>query len=372
MADEPLKRTPLHERHLALGARLVPFAGYEMPIQYAGGISAEHRAVRERVGLFDVSHMGELRLSGAKALALVDSLVTNDVGRATDGQAVYTCCCNEQGTILDDLIVYRNSSSDILVVCNASNRAKIAAHFAAHARGSCDFRDESEDTALLALQGPKALAVLAAAGGSGEPATLKSFRFRAGSVGGVACTIARTGYTGEDGVELFCATKDAPALWDALLSAGASHGISAVGLGARDTLRLEARLSLYGNDIDETTNPLEAGLAWVVKFEKPEFTGKRALQLIQARGLARTLVGFEMVGRGIARHGYPLLDAAGKVVGVCTSGGPSPTLDKSIGLGYLPLALSAIDQRFQVDCRGKRIEAVVVKTPFYKRPKGAS
>ncbi|HEY2408069.1 MAG TPA: glycine cleavage system aminomethyltransferase GcvT [Polyangiaceae bacterium] len=369
MVQEPTKRTPLHEKHQALAARLVPFAGFEMPIQYAGGISAEHRAVRERAGLFDVSHMGELRLMGASALGLVDQLVTNDIAHAADGQAVYTCCCNEQGTILDDLIVYRNSASDVLIVCNASNRDKIASHFAGRARGVCDFRDESDDTALLALQGPKTFDVLAAADGQSELAALKPFRFKSGSVSGIACTVARTGYTGEDGVELFCAATVAGRLWDALMRAGTAFGLEAVGLGARDTLRLEARLSLYGNDIDETTNPLEAGLGWVVKFEKPDFVGKSALVALKARGLDRTLVGFEMIGRGIARHGYPLLDEAGSVVGVCTSGGPSPTLEKSIGLGYLPLGSSALGTRFWVDCRGKRIEAMVVKTPFYKRSK---
>jgi aminomethyltransferase len=361
-----LKRTALFDQHQRLGARLVPFAGWEMPIQYKG-ISLEHQAVRERAGLFDVSHMGELELTGDKALALVNSLITNDLARAHNGQATYTCCCNERGTILDDLIVYRRAENDILVVCNASNREKIATHFAAHARGVCDFKDISDETALLALQGPKALGILARAGVTLDLGTLKSFRFAHGTVAGVACTIARTGYTGEDGVELFCAWQDAPALWDTLLEAGASEGIEPIGLGARDTLRLDARLSLYGNDIDETTNPLEAGLGWVVKLDKPDFLGKQALVAIKERGLSRTLVGFEMTGRGIARHGYPLLDSAGSERGVCTSGGPSPTLGKSIGLGYFPLSESAVGTQILVDCRGKQIPAQIVKTPFYKR-----
>jgi aminomethyltransferase len=366
VSGELLKRTSLFSKHEALGARLVPFAGWEMPIQYQG-ISSEHQAVRERAGLFDVSHMGELELRGERALELVNSLITNDIARAADGQATYTCCCNEQGTILDDLIVYRRATDDVLVVCNASNRAKISAHFAVAARGVCDFRDISDETALLALQGPRALEVLLRADVSLDLATLKTFRFAPGKVAGVACVIARTGYTGEDGVELFCAWNDAPALWDALLAAGRELGIEAIGLGARDTLRLDARLSLYGNDIDETTNPLEAGLGWVVKLDKPIFVGKEALVAAKARGLSRTLVGFEMTGRGIARHGYPLLDAAGLECGVCTSGGPSPTLGKSIGLGYFPLASSAVGTPLLVDCRGKKIPAVIVKTPFYKR-----
>ena len=344
----------------------MPFAGWEMPIQYKG-ISLEHQAVRERIGLFDVSHMGELELRGERALELVNSLITNDIARAADGQATYTCCCNERGTILDDLIVYRRAANDVLVVCNASNRAKISAHFAAAARSVCDFKDTSDETALLALQGPQALAVLNRAGVSLDLASLKPFRFASGKVAGIDSVIARTGYTGEDGVELFCAWNDAPALWAALMSAGTEAGIEAIGLGARDTLRLDARLSLYGNDIDETTNPLEAGLGWVVKLDKPNFVGKEALLALKAQGLTRTLIGFEMTGRGIARHGYPLLDSDGSEVGVCTSGGPSPTLGKSIGLGYFPLEKSAVGGQLLVDCRGKQIPAQIVKTPFYKR-----
>jgi aminomethyltransferase len=356
----------LYEKHVALGARLVPFAGWEMPIQYKG-ISVEHQAVRERAGLFDVSHMGELELRGERALALVNSLITNDIARAVDGQATYTCCCNDAGTVLDDLIVYRRATDDVLVVCNASNRAKISAHFAAAARGVCDFEDISDKTALLALQGPRALAVLERAGVSLDLSSLKTFRFAQGTVAGVRCVIARTGYTGEDGVELFCAWGDAVSLWDALLAAGSDAGIEPIGLGARDTLRLDARLSLYGNEIDETTNPLEAGLGWVVKLDKPEFKGKAALVAAKEQGLRRILVGFEMTGRGIARHGYPLCDAEGTEIGLCTSGGPSPTLGKSIGLGYVPLASSAIGSELWVDCRGKKIPARIVKTPFYKR-----
>jgi aminomethyltransferase len=359
-----MRRTSLFDEHVALGARLVAFAGWEMPVQYKG-IVPEHRAVRERVGLFDVSHMGELELSGKGALELVSSLITNDPARIADGQALYTCCCNEAGTILDDLIVYRHSPERMLVVCNASNRAKISLHFAEAARGRVEFRDQSDDTALLALQGPKALATLAAAGL--DATDLKSFRFRNGTVAGVPCLVARTGYTGEDGVELFMPWDGAPAVFRALLTAGESFGIEPVGLGARDTLRLEARLALYGNDIDETTDPLEAGLGWVVKFDRP-FVGRDALSRVKAEGPRRTLVGFEMVGRGIARHGYPLLDATGGTLGLCTSGSPSPTLGKNIGLGYVPPAQATVGSSLFVDCRGKSVEAVVVKTPFYRRP----
>jgi aminomethyltransferase len=367
LADETLSRTPLFAEHVRLGAKIVPFAGWEMPIQYRG-IAAEHAAVRERVGLFDVSHMGELHVSGPGALAAVSSLITNDLGKAEDGQAVYTCCCNAAGTILDDLIVYRRSESDVLVVCNASNRPKIAAHFREALRGRAELQDESDATALIAVQGPLALELLKRAGASIDASALRSFRFADGSVAGVKVTIARTGYTGEDGVELFCENAGAARLFVGLLEAGAALGAEPIGLGARDTLRLEARLSLYGNEIDETTNPIEAGLGWVVKLDKPGgFLGSEAIAQVKAAGVTRTIVGFEMRGRGIARHGYPLLSPSAETIGVCTSGGPSPTLGKSIGLGYLPLAFAAIGTSFLVDCRGKSIEASVVKTPFYKR-----
>lgn len=348
----------------------MPFAGWEMPVQYKG-IAAEHQAVRTRAGLFDVSHMGELELRGEHALAVVNHHVTNDLERVVDGQAMYTCCCNAGGTVLDDLIVYRRAKDHVLIVCNASNRSKIAAHFARAAEGHCTFRDSSDETALIALQGPKALAILERAGTSiaDVARTLGSFRFQSAEVAGVAAIVARTGYTGEDGVELFCASKDASPLWQALLGAGADFGIEPVGLGARDTLRLEARLSLYGNEIDETINPIEAGLSWTVKFDKPDFVGKEALLAVKARGLSRTLVGFEVTGRGVARHGYPLLSTGGETIGICTSGAPSPTLGKSIGLGFLPVDMAAPGTVFAVDCRGKPVDAIVVKTPFYKRPK---
>ncbi len=369
MADSPPRRTSLYEEHVALGARIVPFAGWEMPIQYTG-IVDEHQAVRTAAGLFDVSHMGELHLRGEYAAAVVDYLVTNDAKKLVDGQAMYTCACNESATILDDLIVYRRAQDDWLVVCNASNLPKMSAHFARAAKDHCEFEDRSDATALIALQGPKAFAVLAAVGADGASlASLPSFRFADATLAGVRCTPSRTGYTGEDGVEIFCGRSDAPALWRALMKAGASFGIRAVGLGARDTLRLEARLSLYGNEIDETTNPIEAGLGWVVKMDKGDFVGRDAMAKIKSQPLPRKLVGFEVTGRGIARHGYPLRDAQGGEVGVCTSGSPGPTVGKNIGLGYLPSSMSAIGETFFVDCRGKNIEAVVVSTPFYKRGK---
>jgi aminomethyltransferase len=338
-----------------------------MPVQYAG-ITDEHKAVRTAAGLFDVSHMGELLLTGEHALAVVNYLVTNDVSKLVDGQAMYTCCCNEQGTILDDLIIYRHAHDRVVIVCNASNRAKISAHVGKACEHHCTFEDISDKTALIALQGPKALAILGETGGDGPAcAALGSFRFRAATIAGVPCTVARTGYTGEDGVEIFVPWDDAPKVWKAIVAAGAPQGLLPVGLGARDTLRLESRLSLYGNDIDETTNPLEAGLGWVTKLDKGDFVGRAALVAIKEKGLTRKLVGFEMTGRGIARHGYPIKDASGAVVGLCTSGGPAPFVGKNIGLGYVPVALAEIGTKILVDCRGKDVEAVVAKTPFYKR-----
>ncbi len=367
VTEETLSRTPLHDEHVALGARMVPFAGWHMPVQYAG-VKEEHLAVRGAAGIFDVSHMGEMRLTGPGAEAVVDGLITNDASKLADGQALYTCACNERGTILDDLIVYRLAPERWLVVCNASNRDKMVAHFRAHA-GGVDFADASDDMALIALQGPRALAIAAASGPDGAAlAELGPFRLRETTLFGVKVIAARTGYTGEDGVEVFCDSGDAVRLWRAMLAAGGAHGLAPAGLGARDTLRLEARLSLYGNDIDETTHPFEAGLGWTVKLGKArDFVGKAALAQIKAEGSARKLVGFEVTGRGIARHGYPLLDAAGQEIGVCTSGSPAPTLGKNIGLGYVPHDHAEIGTPLKVDCRGRVVDAVVVKTPFYKR-----
>jgi aminomethyltransferase len=341
-----------------------------MPVQYKG-LVLEHAAVRERAGLFDVSHMGELWLTGSGAVAAVDALVTNDIQKLPDGKAAYTVCCNDAGTILDDLIVYKYGPERVLVVCNASNRDKIATHFAERTAGKCTFDDASDRTALLALQGPKALQVLKAVGIGldGGPDALQKFGVVDTQLDGCPVHLARTGYTGEDGVEIFCGDVDAVTLWNAILDAGAPFGIEPIGLGARDTLRLEARLALYGNDIDETTNPLEAGLGWVVKLDKPDFVGKAALLRIKEQGTARKLVGFEMTGRGAARHGYPLKAKDGTEVGVCTSGGPSPTLGTSIGLGYLPAAMAEVGTDFVADCRGRDVAAKVVRTPFYRRPR---
>jgi aminomethyltransferase len=368
--NEPTQRTPLYASHRALNARMVPFAGWEMPIQYAG-IVEEHRAVRERAGLFDVSHMGELRLRGPKAEALIDSLVTNAVSVLPVGKAVYTCCCNESGTILDDLIIYKVAPGDVLVVCNASNLAKISAHVGAAAKAAgVPFEDQSAATSLIALQGPRSPDVLRAADASLSLVQLPRFGVATGDVAGLTVLVARTGYTGEDGFEFFVANAQADELWSRLLHAGAAFGVQPVGLGARDTLRLEAALRLYGNDIDETTDPWEAGLGWTVKLEGRVFVGSEALAERKRRGIARKLVGLEMVGRGIARHGYEVVaDAAsGQVIGHVTSGSPAPTLGKNIALAYVPTARATVDDAVFVNVRGKPVEARVVPLPFYRRP----
>jgi aminomethyltransferase len=380
VTTETLRRTPLYDAHKALGGRIVPFAGWELPVQYAG-LLKEHAAVRNAAGLFDVSHMGEMKIEGPKAEEFIDGLVTGDLTTLADGKALYTVACKAQGTILDDLIVYRRGREKFLIVMNASNRDKIAAHFGAHAspfvaRGELTFADISDETALIALQGPQAVEVMKHAQADAAITSLGSFCLVEGIVSGVRVIAARTGYTAEDGFELFVHPEDATRLWNGLLAAGKPLGIEPCGLGARDTLRLEGRLSLYGNEIDETTNPLEAGLGWVTKLDKPrDFLGKAALRAIRDAGLSRKLVGFEMVGRGIGRHGYPIhawsgAEApTGAPIGIVTSGSPAPTLDKNIGLGYVPAALAEIGTKLGIEIRGKLIEAVVVKTPFYKRRK---
>lgn len=364
--DAPLLETPLLAAHKALGARIVPFAGWLMPVQYAG-VLKEHEAVRQRAGLFDVSHMGELELSGPETLALLDGLVTNDLSKLVDGQAAYTLCCNDDGKLLDDLIIYRRSATAFLVVCNAGNRDKISAYIGEKAKGRCEFRDTSDDVSLIALQGPKAFDILATIS-DGSFSAMKPFRLLAGKVAGLDVEVARTGYTGENGVELFCKNGDAVALWNAILESGKPFGIEPAGLGARDTLRLEARLPLYGNDLDETTTPLEAGLDRWVKFDKVDYVGKKALEAQKANGLSRVLVGFEMTEKGIGRHGYPIV-IDGKQAGVVTSGSPSPTTGKNIGLAYVPVSHAAVGSTFGVQIRDKVVAAVVVPTPFYTRAK---
>jgi aminomethyltransferase len=359
------KRTPLYDQHVALKARIIDFGGWAMPVQYSG-ILDEHQAVRNACGLFDVSHMGEVSFTGPRAGEAVQRLITNDLGRMEDGRALYTVVCRPSGGIIDDCIVYRERSDAYLIVVNASNIEKDFAWFKEQAGTICQTDNLSDETALLALQGPKAVALLASL--TPDPvAQLPSFGWSKITVGPVAVRAARTGYTGEDGFELFCGAADAPALWDLLLERGTPLGLQPIGLGARDTLRLEAKLCLYGNDIDEEHTPHEAGLSWVVKGK--EFIGEEALAKQKAEGLSRKLVGFRMRERGIARHGYPIVGEDGAGIGIVTSGTTGPTVEAAIGMGYVPLAQSKAGTRLIIDCRGKKVAAEVVEGPFYKRSK---
>jgi aminomethyltransferase len=357
------RRTPLYETHVRARARLVEFAGWEMPVQYAG-ILAEHEAVRTRVGLFDVSHMGEVVFRGPRALEALNRVFTNDLSKVADGQAQYGCLCRESGGIVDDVVVYRRSAEDLLVCVNAGNRAKDFEWLAAHA-GGADVQNESDDWAQLALQGPLAAQLLQRLA-KVNLSQLRSYRFTAGEVAGIGCLVARTGYTGEDGFELFCRSADGPRIWDALMEAGGPEGIQPCGLGARDSLRLEMAYRLYVSDMDDSTTPLEAGLAWVVKLDKGDFVGRDALVRQREQGVARKLVGFTLTDAGIPRHGYPVLQD-GRKVGEVTSGTRSPTLEIPIGLAYVPTALAAEGSTFAVEIRGRAAAARVVKTPFYVR-----
>jgi aminomethyltransferase len=360
--DAALRRTPLYEEHRALGAKMVPFAGYEMPIQYAG-IVAEHRAVREAAGLFDLSHMGEFHFDGPGALAAVDQLVSSDIAGLQTGQARYGLLCNERGTIVDDVIAYRTGPEHVLMVVNAANIEKDEAHVRKHLPKDVGFIDRSADTALIAIQGPRAADILVKLAG-GTVAALPPFGVKSARAAGAEATIARTGYTGEDGFEVFVANPDAARVWQALLEAGRGEGLVPVGLGARDTLRLEARFSLYGNDIDETTGPIEAGLGWTCKLDK-DFVGRHAIAKQKDGKPKRKIVGLVVEG-GVARHGYDVT-SEGKVVGQVTSGTYGPTVAQNIALAYVPTELSKVGTTLAVRIREKDVPATVVKTPFYRR-----
>ncbi len=360
--SQSMKRTPLYDCHLEAGAKMVDFAGWEMPVQYAGVIE-EHRAVRTAAGLFDVSHMGEVRVRGAGAEALLQRLTPNDVAKLVPGRAHYSGLLTERGTYVDDLLVYRLAADDFLVVVNASNAPGDFAWMASRAQGEAEVTDESERWALLALQGPKALAILTLLA-SPDVSGLKYYGFVQGQVDGTPAILSRTGYTGEDGFEIYLAPEEAPKVWRRLVEAGAAPA----GLGARDTLRLEAAMALYGHEIDETTTPFEAGLGWVVKLDKGEFLGRDALAAQKAAGVPRKLVGFEVQGRGIARQGHAVVSDGG-AVGTVTSGTWSPTFEKAIGMAYVPPEMAAPGTPLTLDVRGKPLPAVVVELPFYRRPK---
>jgi aminomethyltransferase len=360
-ASATLKRTPLHDIHVALGGKIVPFAGYEMPVQYTGGITAEHRAVREGCGIFDVSHMGEFWITGERAVDFVNYVTTNDVGALAVGQVHYSTILNDRGTIEDDCLVYRFAHR-IMMVVNASNAAKDYAHIARHAaKFGVDIHDASDDMALLAVQGPKAAGIVQALT-STDLSAIKYYHFTEGEVAGHRAIISRTGYTGEDGFELYVDNETAVPLWNAIMATGQ---VTPAGLGARDTLRLEMGMALYGNDIDDTVTPLEANLGWLVKLKKGDFVGRDALVAQKEQGLTRKLVGFTMEDRNFPRHGYPVF-ADGAPSGIVCSGTMSPTLGTPIGTCYLPIDAGKEGSRFEIEIRGKRVPAMVTKPPFYK------
>jgi aminomethyltransferase len=356
-----MKRTPLHQAHVKAGARMVPFGGWEMPVQYAG-IIEEHRAVRSAVGLFDVSHMGEFEVEGPGALAALQRLTTNDVAALAPGQIQYSVLCYPNGTIVDDLTVYRLAGDRFMLTVNAGNIDKDWAWVTEHGAGAT-WRNASAEMGLIAVQGPKAEALVGRLADH-DVTGIGYYRFAAGRVAGAGTLISRTGYTGEDGFELYVPPGETERLWTALLDAGRGDGAQPIGLGARDTLRLEMKYALYGNDIDETTNALEAGLGWVVKPGKGEFIGRAALETIRAAGVARKLVGLEMVDRAVARHGYPVLHD-GRRVGVVTSGSYGPSVDRYIAMAYVETPLAAVGTGLAVEIRGQAKAARVVRTPFY-------
>jgi aminomethyltransferase len=357
----PLKRTPLHDLHVKAGAKMVPFGGWDMPVQYAG-IIEEHRAVRRAVGLFDISHMGELEIAGPDALAIVQRLTTNDASILAIGQVQYAALCYDEGGIVDDLTLYRLADERYMLTVNASNIDKDWDWVTSRGTGAAEWTDVSADTALLAVQGPRAEGLVGRLADV-DVTKVPYYHFTRGAVAGVPAIISRTGYTGEDGFELYVVADRAVELWRAVLDAGRGDGIQPIGLGARDTLRLEMKFALYGNDIDATTNPLEAGLGWIVKPAKGEFIGRGAIEALRARGVERKLVGIAMVERAVPRHGYPIVHD-GRPVGTITSGSFGPSVEKGIGMGYVPTPLSNVGTEIAVEIRGRAEPARVAKTPF--------
>lgn len=361
--SEALRRTPLHGEHAAAGAKLVPFAGYEMPVQYPAGITAEHNAVRTTAGLFDVSHMGEFEVRGPQALDLVQFVTTNDASTLEIGQAQYTTLPREDGNLLDDLLVYRFPDHYMLVV-NAANREKDLAWITRYLdRFDAELVDRSEQIALLALQGPRAEGIL-------QPLTtldlsrLAYYHFTEGDVEGVRAVVSRTGYTGEDGFEIYAPAEAAEHLWRTILKTGEGAGLLPAGLGARDSLRLEMGYPLYGNDLDETRNPLEAGLGWVTKLQKGEFVGRDALLRVKEQGIRERLIGFRLLERGFPRPGYEVRQD-GRAVGKVTSGTLSPSLGVGIGLAYLPVEIASPGGSVEIVIRGQALQAELVRPPFY-------
>jgi aminomethyltransferase len=367
-AATPLKQTPLASRHRSLGARMVDFGGWDMPVEYSG-IADEHMAVRTRAGLFDVSHMGEIEIAGGDALAAVQRISSNDASKLAIGQAQYSALTTPQGTFVDDLLVYRLAADHFLLVVNAGNIEKDYRWIAEQIKpaGDAVAVNNSARYALLALQGPLAREVLQPLTGV-DLAGIKYYWFATGEVASIRATVSRTGYSGEDGFEIFVPPGMAERLWDQIQLSGRAAGLIPCGLGARDTLRLEAAMRLYGNDIDETTSVLEADLGWIVGWNKADFIGAEPLRRQKADGVARRIVGFEMDERGIARHGYDVF-VDGQKAGVVTSGTQTPFVKKAIGMAYVPSDRTAPDTALEIDIRGRRSRAHVVALPFYKRPR---
>ncbi len=360
-----MKDTALSKTHEALGAKMVPFAGYNMPVSYEG-VNVEHETVRNAVGVFDVSHMGEFLISGPTALDLIQKVTSNDASKLTIGKAQYSCLPNETGGIVDDLIVYRIKEEQYLLVVNASNIQKDWEHISKYNdEFAAEMRDLSENYSLLAIQGPKAVEAMQSLS-SVDLAEIKFYNFVVADFAGIEhVIISATGYTGSGGFEIYCKNEEVKQVWDKVLEAGANYGIKPIGLAARDTLRLEMGYCLYGNDIDDTTSPFEAGLGWITKFSK-DFVNREELEKEKARGLERKLIAFELDDRGIPRQAYDIVDGQGKKIGVVTSGTMSPSLGKGIGLGYVPPIFSDVGSKINIQIRKNAVPATVVKLPFYK------
>lgn len=359
-----MKNTPLTQTHEALGAKMIPFAGYNMPVQYEG-VNAEHETVRNTVGVFDVSHMGEFLIEGEHALELIQKVSSNDASKLTIGKAQYSCMPNNDGGIIDDLIIYKIKEDTYLLVVNASNIEKDWNWIASKNDVGATIRNLSEAYSLLAIQGPKAVEAMQSLT-SHDLSAIKFYNFVVGDFAGIEhVIISATGYTGSGGFEIYCKNTEVKQIWDKVFEAGKRFGIKPIGLAARDTLRLEMGYCLYGNDIDDTTSPIEAGLSWITKFTK-EFTNSEALKAEKERGPKRKLIAFELDERGIPRHGYDIVDANGNKIGVVTSGTMSPSLGKGIGLGYVPTVFSEVGSKINIQIRKNAIAATVIKLPFYK------
>jgi len=360
-----MKDTALSAIHAALGAKMVPFAGYNMPVSYQG-INLEHQTVREKVGVFDVSHMGEFFVTGPNALSLIQRVCSNDASKLEDGEAQYSCFPNQDGGVVDDLIVYRIAAEKWLLVVNASNIDKDWAWINSHNTMEATLENSSDHYSILAIQGPKSIQAMQSLTQE-DLSAIKFYTFKINTFAGVEnVIISATGYTGSGGFEIYCKNTQVAKIWTKVLEAGADWGIQPIGLAARDTLRLEMGYCLYGNDIDDTTSPLEAGLGWITKFNK-DFINSESLKKQKEIGVSKTLVGFELSQRGIPRQGYAIVDAQGNSIGRVTSGTMSPSMGKGIGLGYVPMALKEVGSQIHIQIRNKIVPAMVVKLPFYKK-----